>query len=89
MLASDIADPMNPSDIPEAGAMAGAIFLREFVGGRPWIPLSASLNQRSHSLRPQPHSGMPLTRTGSRVSTWIPVPTVFECATDSLSASRM
>ncbi len=38
-LTCDIADIRNTSGISAAGTISGAIFLREFVAGRPWVHL--------------------------------------------------
>jgi len=39
VLESDVADVKNAAEVRAAGSINGAVFLRRFVGGRPWVHL--------------------------------------------------
>ena len=76
VLRSTVADLQNLSDLPEAGAMAGAIFLQQFTAGRPWIHLdigSSAINDR-HELG----QVVPLGPTGVMTRTFAHLPSFFD-----------
>ncbi len=75
VLRSDIADLKNLEEIAEAGGMAGAIFLREFVDGRPWIHLDIGGSARSELSQLVPI--VPSGPTGVMTRTLALLPTMF------------